>query len=55
MDTLAFLLFCLAIGYVLIWVLVSEHRGDSTGSWGLIAMREAGDPQRRGRRGRGPG
>jgi hypothetical protein len=41
MDTLAFLLFCLAIGYVLVWVIVCERRGDARGSWGLLAMRDA--------------
>jgi hypothetical protein len=52
MDTLAFLLFCLAIGYVLVWVILSEHRGDATGSWGLIAIRdEAGARRGRGRGG----
>ena len=57
MDTLAFLLFCLAIGYVVIWVLVSERRGDATGSWGLIAIRGADEPARaaQARREGGPG
>jgi len=46
MDTLAFLLFCLAIGYVVVWVIVSERRGDRTGSWGLIAIRDDGGTRR---------
>ena len=39
METLLILLFCLAIGYVCIWVLVNEKRGNVNGEWGFIAMR----------------
>lgn len=39
MNTLLFLLFCLAIGYVCIWVLVNERQGNPDGDWGFIAMR----------------
>jgi hypothetical protein len=52
MDTLAFLLFCLAIGYVLVWVIVSERRGDARGSWGLLAMRDATPVEKVSGRGR---
>jgi hypothetical protein len=40
MNTLLFLLFCLAIGYVCVWVLVNERRGNADGDWGFIAMRK---------------
>ncbi len=40
MNTLLFLLFCLAIGYVCIWVLVNERRGNPDGDWGVLAMRK---------------
>ena len=39
MDTLLFLLFCLAIGYVIVWVVMNERRGNKNGEWGIIAMR----------------
>lgn len=39
METLLILLFCLAIGYVCIWVLVNERQGNVNGEWGFIAMR----------------
>ena len=39
MDTLFFLLFCLANGYVCVWVLINERRGNQNGEWGVIAMR----------------
>lgn len=39
MNTLLFLLFCLAVGYVCIWVLVNERHGNADGDWGFIAMR----------------
>jgi len=41
MDTLFFLLFCVAIGYVCVWVLINEQRGNANGEWGVIAMRVA--------------
>lgn len=40
MNTLLFLLFCLAVGYVCIWVLVNERQGNADGDWGFIAMRK---------------
>lgn len=42
MQTLFFLLFCFAVGYVCLWVLVNEHRGSIDGDWGLLAMRKHG-------------
>jgi hypothetical protein len=58
MDTLAFLLFCAAIGYVIVWVIVNERRGaaandDIAGDLGFLAMRRppspaASRPPRRG-------
>ena len=39
MDTLLFLLFCLAIGYVIVWVVINERRGNKNGEWGIIAIR----------------
>jgi putative inorganic carbon (hco3(-)) transporter len=41
MDTLFFLLFCLAVGYVCLWVIVNENNGSANGDWGFIAMRTA--------------
>lgn len=47
MDTLLFLLFCLAIGYVIVWVVINERRGNKNGEWGIIAMLVAPeDPKR---------
>jgi hypothetical protein len=49
MDTLAFLLFCAAIGYVIVWVIVNERRGaaaddDNAGDRGFLAMRRPPSP-----------
>lgn len=43
MQTLFFLLFCAAVGYVLVWVLMNEQRGNLNGEWGLLAMRKSED------------
>lgn len=40
MTTLFFLLFCLAVGYVCVWVLVNERRGNADGEWGFIGIRK---------------
>ncbi len=47
MDTLLFLLFCLAIGYVIVWVVLNERRGNKNGEWGIIAMRVAPEEPKR--------
>lgn len=38
MQTLFFLLFCCAVGYVCVWVVVNESKGNKDGEWGLLAM-----------------
>jgi hypothetical protein len=45
MDTLFFLLFCLAVGYVCLWVIVNENNGSANGDWGFIAMRTVEQPK----------
>lgn len=47
MDTLLFLLFCLAIGYVIVWVVMNERRGNKNGEWGIIAMLVAPEESKR--------
>ena len=43
MDTLAFLLFCLAVFYVLVWVMLNERLGEAGRGRGVLAIRREDD------------
>lgn len=47
MDSIGFYFFCLAIGYVIVWFLVNERRGNENGEWGLLAIRQPSEPTQR--------
>lgn len=40
METLAFLIFCLGIGYVIVWNIVNERHNNADGDWGLLGIRK---------------
>jgi hypothetical protein len=40
MDSIGFYLFCLSIGYVIVWFLVNERRGNENGEWGFLTIRQ---------------
>lgn len=46
MDSIGFYFFCLSVGYVIVWLLVNERRGNENGEWGLLAIRRPSKPDR---------
>jgi hypothetical protein len=41
MDGIGFIFFCVAVGYVIVWFLVNESRGNENGEWGLLTIRQS--------------